>query len=91
MATKLANREIMTPILNWFGTVSDQFGPPKLETEPFSLSQDFPSLNPKLGLQFNPNQVCIGLRPNFPNTSVVTLNLAKFQWKQVEPCEYVHT
>jgi hypothetical protein len=68
MATKLANREIMTPILNWFGTVSDRFGPPKLETEPFGLSQDFPSLNPKLGLQFGSNRVCIGLRPNFPNT-----------------------
>jgi hypothetical protein len=73
MATKLENRGIMTHILNRFGTVSDQFGPPKLETEPFGLSHDFPNLNPKLGLRFGSNRVCIGLRPNFPNTSLPPL------------------
>jgi hypothetical protein len=50
MATKLTNKEIITPILDRFETVSDRFGPLKLETEPFGLSQDSPNLNCKLSL-----------------------------------------
>ena len=44
----------------------------KPKTKPFGFFQNFPNLNRTERFRFGLNPVCIGLKPNFPNTSAAS-------------------
>src|ERR1700690_4078358 len=48
----------------------------KPKTKPFGFFQNFPNLNRTERFRFGLNPVCIGLKPNFPNTMSYTYHLS---------------